>query len=652
MKEEALFGIFESSSSGYGFIRAEGGGEDIFIPKSKKGDAMHGDLVSYVVTRKAEGDMKAEGEIIRILERRTTQIVGTFFLKHQKGRRVPEYYGFVRPDNPHYGGKFRVSKERSKGAKEGHKVVLRITGYKDRKNHKKSEGIITEILGFPTDPGVDIKSIVKAYGLRDTFQSDITREARKKDRPVSDEDAADRLDLRGQMIFTIDGDDSKDFDDAVSLEIKDGVYHLGVHIADVTAYVEEDSLLDREALLRGTSVYLPGLVIPMLPERLSNGICSLNPHEDRLTVSCLMTIGPDGEVIDHRIAESVIRSCHRMTYSDVNRIIEENDPALSEKYADIVPILLSMNELAGILRKKRRKRGSLDFDFPETQIKLDEGGRVVSIGPYDRNRATSLIEEFMIAANETVAESFCHLELPFIYRSHENPDREKLENLKAFAAGLGFVLKLPRGDIHPSAIQKLLDSCDGKPEQPLVERLTLRSLKQARYTVEPIGHFGLASTYYCHFTSPIRRYPDLQIHRIIKDFLHGRLDETRISHFEGILNDVAVQSSRLERNSVEVERECEKLKKAEYMQEHIGEEYEGVISSVTDWGIYVELENTVEGMIPLRSLTDDYYICDADGFMVFGRLGKKTFRVGQTIKITVERADIQLREIDFLPAED
>ncbi len=651
LKEEALFGVFECTPTGFGFIRPEGFDDSVFISKSSKLDAMHGDLVSFMITKKPEGTQKAEGEVIRILERRTTQVVGTFFVKKAKGKRPPAYYGFVQPDNARFCCKFRVSKERSKGAKDGQKVVLRITGYRDRRNHKKGEGIINEVLGYPTDPGVDIAGIVRAYGLSDSFPAEVSREAKKKDRPVTEDMIGTRTDLRDQVIFTIDGDDSKDFDDAVSLEVKDGMYHLGVHIADVTAYVGEDTALDRQALARGTSIYLPGLVIPMLPERLSNGICSLNPHEDRLTLSCFMTIDKNGAVIDHRIEESVIRSCHRMTYSDVNRIIEEKDPDLCEKYADIVPMLMQMNELAGILREKRQKRGSLDFDFPETRIDLDEEGHVVDVRPYDRNMATGLIEEFMIAANETVAQMFCHLELPFIYRSHEDPDREKLEDLNAFIGGLGYHLRIPRGDIHPSLLRDLLDSISGTPEQSLIERLTLRSLKQARYTVEPLGHFGLASTYYCHFTSPIRRYPDLQIHRIIKEFLAGKLDETRISHYEAILSDVAVQSSRLERNSVEAERECETLKKAEYMQAHIGETFEGVISSVKDWGIYVELDNTVEGMIPLRSLTDDYYLCNEEEHIVFGRLGKKVYKVGQRIKITVERSDVINREIDFLPVD-
>ncbi|MBR5377372.1 MAG: ribonuclease R [Lachnospiraceae bacterium] len=651
LKEEALFGVFECTPTGFGFVRPEGFDEDVFIPKRAKLDAMHGDLVSFVITKRPEGTQKAEGEVIRILERRTSQVVGTFFVKKAKGKRPPAYYGFVLPDNSRLCCKFRVSKERSKGAKDGQKVVLRITAYRDRKNHKKGEGIINEILGYPTDPGVDIAGLVRSYGLSEVFPPEVRKEAKMKDRPVTQDMTAGRSDLRDQTVFTIDGDDSKDFDDAVSLEVKDGRFHLGVHIADVTAYVKEDSALDRQALLRGTSVYLPGLVIPMLPETLSNGICSLNPDEDRLTLSCLMIIDSEGTVVDHRIEESVIRSCHRMTYSDVNRIIEEKEPVLCEKYADIVPVLLQMNDLAGILWEKRRRRGSLDFDFPETRIDLDENGRVADVRPYDRNSATGLIEEFMIAANETVAQMFCHLELPFIYRSHEDPDREKLENLNAFINGLGYHLNIPRGDIRPSLIRGLLDEISGRPEQPLIERLTLRSLKQARYTVEPLGHFGLASTYYCHFTSPIRRYPDLQIHRIIKEFLAGKLDEKRIAHYEAILPDVALQSSRLERNSVDAERECEDMKKAEYMQSHIGEVFDGVISSVTDWGIYVELDNTVEGMIPLRSLTDDYYICDEEEYRVYGRFGKKEFRLGQRIKITVERADVQSREIDFLPAD-
>lgn len=652
LKEEALFGIYESSSAGFGFVKIEGYGDTVFIPKSKKAGAMHGDRVRVRITKRAMADLKAEGEVISVTERCTTQIVGTFCLQKQKGRKRPEAYGFVRPDNAHITQKFYVSKERSKGARDGQKVVLRITVYGDRKSHKKSEGIISEILGFDDDPGVDVVSIARAYGLADTFPADVKREAKKLDSPVTDEMVQDRLDLRDKVIFTIDGDDSKDFDDAVSLEYMDGNIVLGVHIADVTAYVKEGSFTDREALMRGTSVYLPGLVIPMLPESLSNGICSLNPGEDRLTLSCIMTFDKKGKLLDSKIAESVIHSAYRLTYSKVNAVIEERDEEACREYADIENILLDMDRLAKLLSSRRKKRGSIDFDLPETKVILDEKGRVADIRPYDRNAATSLIEEFMIAANETVAETFCAMELPFIYRSHEDPDPEKIGKLNSFINGFGYHLKLPKGDIRPKEIQKLLESIGDTPEQALIERLTLRSLKQASYTTKPLGHFGLASTYYCHFTSPIRRYPDLQIHRIIKEHLHGRLDASRLQHYKELLDGVASKSSTLERRAEEAERECVKLKKAEYMQRFIGQSFDGIISSVTDWGIYVELENTVEGMIPLRSLTDDYYMCDEEEYLVFGRLSGKTYRLGQPIKITVERSDTQTREIDFLPAEN
>ena len=650
MKEEALFGIYEASSSGFGFVRIEEYGDTVFIPRSKKSGAMHGDRVRVRITKKAAADLKAEGEVISVEERSTTQIVGTFCLMKQKGRKRPEAYGYVRPDNAHITQKFYVSKERSKGAKDGQKVVLRITVYGDRSTHKKSEGIINEILGYDDDPKVDVISIARAYDLSDAFPADVKKEAKRLDRPVTEEMIKDRLDLRDRMIFTIDGDDSKDFDDAVSLEYMDGNIVLGVHIADVTAYVKEGSFTDREALERGTSVYLPGLVIPMLPESLSNGICSLNPDEDRLTVSCIMTFDKKGKLLDSKIAESVIHSSYRLTYSKVSAIIEDRDEALCSEYADIVDILLDMDRLAKALQKRRKRRGSIDFDIPETKVILDENGWVTDIRPYDRNAATSLIEEFMIAANETVAETFCRMEIPFIYRNHQDPDPEKIGKLNSFINGFGYHLKLPKGNIRPKEIQKLLESIGDTPEQALIERLTLRSLKQASYTTDPLGHFGLASTYYCHFTSPIRRYPDLQIHRIIKEHLHGKLDVPRLEHYGAILDGVAARSSDRERKAEEAERECVKLKKAEYMQQFIGETFDGIISSVTDWGIYVELENTVEGMIALRDLTDDYYLCDDEEYLVFGRLSGKTYRLGQPIKITVERSDTQTREIDFLPA--
>ena len=651
MKEEALFGIYESSSGGFGFVKIEGYDDEVYIPKSKKADAMHGDAVRVRISKRAMADRKAEGEVVSIVERNTSVVVGTFCLAKKTGRKAQEAYGYVRPDNPHVMQKFMVSKERSKGAKDGQKVVLRITDYGDRKNHRKSEGIISEILGYASDPGVDVRVIARAYGLSDVFPAEVRREAKRSAVPVSDEMTKARLDLRDRIIFTIDGDDSKDFDDAVSLEKKDGRFLLGVHIADVTAYVKEKSFTDIEALCRGTSVYLPGLVVPMLPESLSNGICSLNPDEDRLTLSCFMTIDDKGKITDSVIAESVIHSTYRLTYSKVNAIIEDRDKSLCDEYADIAGILLDMHHLSEILKKKRHRRGSIDFDLPETKVLLDENGRTIGIEPYDRNAATSLIEEFMIAANETVAETFCAEQIPFIYRSHEDPDPEKIEKLNSFVNGFGYHLKLPGGKIHPKEIQKLLEKIGDSPEETLIERLTLRSLQQARYTVEPLGHFGLASTYYCHFTSPIRRYPDLQIHRIIKDHLHGKLNARRLAHYRKILDSVASESNRLERRAEETERECVKLKKTEYMQQFIGQRFKGIISSVTDWGIYVELDNTVEGMIPLRDLTDDYYIFDEDEYLVYGRLGGRVFRLGQSIDITVERADIQSREIDFLPAD-
>lgn len=556
-------------------------------------------------------------------------------------------YGFVVPDRRRESADIFIPKEKANGALDGQKVVAEITAAAKPEENKSPEGKIVEILGNADEPGVDILSVIRNYDLPDAFTEKELRQAERVAKDVSEADRAGRMDLRNIQMVTIDGDDAKDLDDAVSLSVHGDIYELGVHIADVSNYVQEYSALDREALKRGTSVYLPDRVIPMLPKALSNGICSLNEGEDRLALSCLMQVGKDGTVSDYRIVESVIRVDRRMTYSAVKRILEDNDIALKKEYQAVAEMLEKMGELSVILRKNREKRGSIDFDFPESKLVLDETGKPVEISPYERNTATKLIEEFMLLANETVAQHFYWLDIPFLYRSHESPEQEKVKKLALLMRNMGFHIKTGREEIHPKEIQKLLWQAEGSESEALVSRLALRSMRQARYTSASFGHFGLASRYYCHFTSPIRRYPDLQIHRIIKQYLRGKLDEDKQAHYREILDSVAAQCSATERQAAEAERECEKIKKAEYMENHIGEIFSGVVSGVNSFGIYVELENTVEGLIPVSDLQDDFYRYEESGCRLVGEHTGRCFSLGQRLDIEVKRADKVLKYVDF-----
>ena len=567
------------------------------------------------------------------------QVVGTYDKSNQN-------YGFVIPDNEKIGTDIFVPSERSKGAVSGHKVVCEITDY--GKDNRKPEGKIIEILGHVNDPGVDIMSIVRGYELPVEFPEKVLHQAENVAHDVTEADMAGRTDLRNVQMVTIDGEDAKDLDDAVSLS-KDGEnYHLGVHIADVTNYVQENSALDWEAKKRGTSVYLVDRVIPMLPHTLSNGICSLNAGVDRLALSCLMTINPKGEVISHDIVESVIRVDRRMSYTSVKKILEDKDESEIKEYEELVPMFELMQELAAILREKRRKRGSIDFDFPETKIILDKKGHPVDIKPYDRNVATKIIEDFMLIANETVAQHFYWMEIPFVYRTHDNPDPEKIAKLSTFIRNFGYTIKSKQEEIHPKELQKLLANIEDTPQEALISRLTLRSMKQAKYTIDCTGHFGLACQFYCHFTSPIRRYPDLQIHRIIKEQIRGRMNENRVAHYNEILPEVAQHSSEMERRADEAERETDKLKKVEYMEEHLGEIYEGVISSITSWGVYVELPNTIEGMIHVSMLPGDYFYYDEESYEMVGQATNLRYKLGQKLKVRVNATDKISRTIDFV----
>lgn len=638
-----LVGTFISHPKGFGFVEIEGRSEDLYIPESGVNGAFHQDQVQ-VELLKGQGGRRQEARIVKILSHGLTKVVGTY----QKSKS----FGFVIPDLEKISTDIYIPAEGSKGAVTGHKVVVELTDYGDDKH--KPEGRITEILGHVNDPGVDILSIVKGYDLPVEFEEKLLNQAERVGKPVSEADMAGRRDLRSLQMVTIDGEDAKDLDDAVSLTREGENYCLGVHIADVSNYVQENSALDREALNRGTSVYLVDRVIPMLPHTLSNGICSLNQGEDRLALSCLMKVNKKGEVISYEIAETVICVDRRMSYTAVRKILEEGDLELIQEYEELVPMFQDMQELAAILRKKRRQRGSIDFDFPESKIILDQKGNPVSIEPYERNVATDLIEDFMLLANETVAQHFYWMEVPFLYRTHETPDTEKIEKLATFIHNFGYHIKIKTSDheVHPKEIQKLLASIEGTEEEALIARLALRSMKQAKYSVECTGHFGLACACYCHFTSPIRRYPDLQIHRIIKEQLRGRLMEKRIDHYKEILPEVARQTSRLERRADEAERETDKLKKAQYMKHHIGEKLEGIISGITAWGIYVELPNTVEGMIHVARLTGDYYYYKEETFEMVGRDTERCFKLGQRLKVFVDSVDMVSKSVDFLLAED
>ena len=669
-------GIFSGHPKGFGFVTVEGMEQDVFIPEDKTGAALHGDRVQIVVepdsrmsgsrSGMGSGGRRAEGAVIRVLEHANEEVVGYY----QKNKN----FGFVIPDNQKLAKDIFIPQGCDMGAVTGHKVVVKITDFGSEKH--KPEGRVTEIIGHVNDPGTDILSIVRAYGLPEAFPQEVMEEI--EDLPdlvtvpgqpvemgslygisnlVSPDgwggELSGRLDLRGLQTVTIDGEDAKDLDDAVTI-CRDGQGHyiLGVHIADVSHYVKEGSPLDREARKRSTSVYLVDRVIPMLPHKLSNGICSLNAGTDRLALSCIMEVDAQGTVLDHRIAGTVIHVDRRMTYTAVNAVVTDRDEAVMAEYEEFVPMFDCMKELADILRENRRKRGAIDFDFPESKIVLNEQGKPLEIKPYERNAATRIIEDFMLLANETVAEDYYWQSIPFLFRSHDNPDPEKMKQLGTFINNFGYFIKMQHGEIHPKELQKLLDKIEGTPEEALLSRLTLRSMKQAKYTTLCSGHFGLATRYYTHFTSPIRRYPDLQIHRIIKETLKGGLSDKRAAHYEKILPEVAVQTSALERRADEAERETDKLKKCEYMSRFIGQDFDGAISGVTNWGLYVELPNTVEGLVRMSDLDDDYYIFDEQHYELIGEMTKKTYKLGQPVRVTVSSTDRLLRTVDFILAKD
>lgn len=631
-------GTFIGHPKGFGFVEIEGQDEDIFIPESDTGTAMHQDKVRIIIRDDKKEGKRQEGVVVKVLERGMPEIVGTYQLNRD--------FGFVISDNPKFSKDIFIPRKEAAGIKNGDKVIAVITDYGS--GNKNPEGKIKENLGNIRTPGTDILAIVKSFGIPSEFPEKVMKQAQRVPDHVLDADRDGRLDLRHLQTVTIDGEDAKDLDDAISLTKEGDIYHLGVHIADVSNYVQYNSALDREALKRGTSVYLADRVVPMLPERLSNGICSLNQGEDRLALSCLMDINEKGKVVSHQIAETVINVNERMCYTDVKNILEDTDEEAKKRYDALIPMFFMMKELSGILRNSRHHRGSIDFDFPESKIILNAAGKAIDVKPYEANVATKIIEDFMLMANETVAQEYCTEEIPFVYRTHDNPDPEKVESLLTLLHNQGVKIQKAREEITPKEIQQIIESIEGLPNEAMISRLVLRSMKQAKYTTECSGHFGLAAKYYCHFTSPIRRYPDLQIHRIIKDNLRGRLmREGRTEHYAEILDEVARQSSVCERRADEAERESDKLKKAEYMSYHLGEEFEGIISGVTGWGLYVELPNTVEGLVHVNTLRDDYYVFDQESYELCGEMTKKVYKLGDKVRVRVADADKMLKTVDF-----
>lgn len=635
-------GRLQGNKKGFGFLIPDNPDiKDIFIPAGNLNGAMNNDKVIVRLTAGELGSRRSEGEVVKILKRANETVVGTF-----EGNNS---FGFVIPDDPRIYQDIFIAKGNFNGATNGQKVVVKITVWPETR--RNPEGVVVEVLGHKDDAGTDILSIIRGHNLPEEFPPEVEKQAAKIPEAVREEDIARRRDLRGRTIVTIDGEDAKDLDDAVSVEVlENGNYLLGVHIADVSQYVFEKSHLDKEALKRGTSVYLVDRVVPMLPKRLSNGICSLNPQVERLTLSCDMEIDKKGKVVKYEIYESVIKTKERMTYKDVNRILTDNDPEVMERYKDLVGTFKLMEELMQVLNKRRRARGSIDFEFEETKIVLDEKGRPIGIGPYERGVSERIIEEFMLVCNETVAEHMYWKEIPFIYRVHEDPDPEKIEAFNEFIYNFGYHLK-GIAELHPKALQQLTDKIKGKKEERIINTLMLRSLKKARYTSASLGHFGLAAKYYCHFTSPIRRYPDLMIHRIIKEDLHGKLNEKRLKELQAIIEGIAEQSSIRERAADEAEREVEDLKKTEYMKARIGEEFDGIISNVTSFGMFVELPNTIEGLVRMSDIEDDYYLYDEVHHMLVGERTRRTFRIGDNVRIRVQNADIATRTIDFVLVE-
>ena len=633
-------GYYRKNQKGFGFVRIEDREDEIYISKENSLNALNGDHVLIEIIDEENKIKSAEGKVVRILKHEKDTFVGTF--QYNKN------FGFVIPDDKNFGADIFISKKNFGKARNNHKVLVKIIKYPER--GKKAEGKIIEVLGNVNEAGVDMLSIIKEHALPSRFPEKVVEEAKKCGDKVSEKDIKNRRDFRSENIFTIDGEDAKDLDDAVRVEkLENGNYKLEVHIADVSYYVKENSLLDSEALIRGTSIYMLGRVIPMLPRELSNGICSLNQGEDRLTLSCIMEIDKNGNVISSDVCKGVICVTKRMSYKDVQKILDGNDKEILEKYKPYIEDFKLMEELAHILKQRRLENGYLNLDLPETKIELDIDGKVVNIGKYETTFANEIIEHFMLTANETIAEKFYWLQAPFIYRVHEEPDLEKVKELNKFLFNYGLKIKASKDNIYPKEFAKILDEIKGKEEERVISTLILRTLKLAKYDYENKGHFGIASKFYCHFTSPIRRYPDLFIHRVISKYLENNyvLDDEEYNLLEKQAEDRSVKSSEREKIATEVEREALKMKMAEYMEERIGEEYDAIISSITSFGIFAELENTIEGLIRFENLGDEYFIYDEERKIIIGEITNKTYKIGDKIRIRVIRASKELKEIDF-----
>ncbi|MCI6275422.1 MAG: ribonuclease R [Clostridium sp.] len=638
-----IVGKLSVHQKGFGFlIPDDEEHQDVFIPSSFINGALHGDRVMVQITKEDIGKKKCEGEVVKIIDRANKTVIGVF----ESSRN----FGFVVPEDKRIQNDIFIPKAKTNGAEDGDVVIVEIIEWAGKR--RNPEGKVIDILGKKGDKGIDILTIIKKHGLPEEFPPKVQKYAEGIEEEIPKSEYKRRVDLRDVRMVTIDGEDAKDLDDAVSIErLENGNYKLGVHIADVSNYVKELNPLDKEALKRGTSVYLIDRVIPMLPRELSNGICSLNPKVDRLTLSCIMTIDKKGKVLDHEIVESIIRTDERMTYTDVTKILKDHDEELINRYDYLYDDFKAMEELCNILRAKRLGRGAIDFNFEESKIILNENGKPIDIKPYDREIANRMIEEFMLVCNETVAEHMYWANVPFVYRIHEDPDEDKLQHFSDFIYNMGYSLKSSR-EVHPKALQAILEKVQGKKEETVVSTLLLRSMMQAKYSPECVGHFGLAAKYYCHFTSPIRRYPDLMIHRIIKEFINGKIDPKRSERLSGIVDYASKQSSDMERRAQDAEREVDDLKKAEYMSERIGEQYHGIISSVTNFGFFVELPNTIEGLVHITELDDDYYVYDERHLSLIGELTKKIYRLGDEVKIKVDRVNIDTHDIYFKLVEN
>ncbi len=635
--EYFVTGILEGNERGYGFVvPLDKEQDDIFIPAEYMEGAMHKDKVLVTITKGKEEDKRQEGKVIKILERNTTTIVGTF--------EMSKNFGFVIPDNPKIYYDVFIPKAMIFGARNNQKVVVEITKWPSFR--KNPEGKVIEVLGYSSDKGTDILSVIREFDLPEEFPDNVINYVKDIKSEVTEEELVGRVDLRDINTFTIDGPDAKDLDDAISIKrLENGNFELGVHIADVAHYVTENTPLDKEAYKRGNSVYLIDRVVPMLPKELSNGICSLNEGVDRLTLSVIMEINKNGDVMKHKVLESVINSNKRLVYDDVSDYIESGFKDHSESIEGLLDEVQLMNELKEILYDKRQRRGSINFDFPETKITLNEDGVPIDISKEERRVANQIIEEFMLITNETVAEEYFWAEIPFLYRIHEEPSSEKITTFARFVHNLGYNLK--GKEVHPKELQLLIEEIKGKKEEIVISTLLLRSLKKAKYSEQPEMHFGLASQHYSHFTAPIRRYSDLVIHRIIKENLKGKLSLKRQENLNERLPEIADHTSMTERRAEEAEREVEDLKKTQYMVSKVGNEYEGIISSLTNFGIFVQLENTIEGLVHFNDMSDDYYHFDEENYVIIGERSKKTYSLGDPIKVQVTAANIKKRAIDF-----